>query len=95
MAEELTQLVTLMGGEVVEDPWDLASHAAQYKLVLRCVDSDAHPPTPAEVELFNGQLDGGVIIWEKCYSLDDSEVKGRGKVVDDSEVKGRGNVVDD
>ncbi|XP_070211918.1 uro-adherence factor A-like [Littorina saxatilis] len=53
--KELTQLLTLMGAEVVEDPWDLASHPAKHKLVLRCVDSDTQPPTPAEIELFNGQ----------------------------------------
>ena len=52
--EELMQLLSLTGAEVVDDPWDLASHRARYKLVLRCVDSDAQPPTPAEIELFNG-----------------------------------------
>ncbi|XP_076468751.1 uncharacterized protein LOC143299437 [Babylonia areolata] len=53
--KELSQLLTLCGGEVVEDPWALASHPATHKLVLRCVDSEASPPTPAETELFNGQ----------------------------------------
>ena len=55
VAEELTQLLSLTGAEVVDDPWELAGHGARHKLVLRCVNSDTQPPTPAEIELFNGQ----------------------------------------
>ncbi|KAL8586434.1 hypothetical protein ACOMHN_023049 [Nucella lapillus] len=53
--KELTQLLTQSGAEVVDDPWALAGHCAAHRLVLRCVDSEAKPPTPAEVELFDGQ----------------------------------------
>lgn len=55
VAEELTQLLSLTGAEVVDDPWELASQGARHKLVLRCINSDTQPPTPAEIELFNGQ----------------------------------------
>ncbi|KAK7479149.1 hypothetical protein BaRGS_00029590 [Batillaria attramentaria] len=53
--KEVIQLLTMSGAEVLDDPWELNSHRAKYKLVIRCVDSDAQPPTPAEIELFNGQ----------------------------------------
>lgn len=55
LTEEVSQLLRMSGAEVLDDPWDLHSHQAQRKLVIRCVDSEDSPPTPAEIELFNGE----------------------------------------
>lgn len=52
----MRQLLQMSGAEVVEDPWYLAKHPAKDKLVLRCIDSEAQPVTPAETELFNGEV---------------------------------------
>ena len=53
---ELAALLTMSGAEVMEDPWDLAEHHTQMRLMLMCDNPDSHSPTPAELDLFNGEI---------------------------------------
>ncbi|CAL1533292.1 unnamed protein product, partial [Lymnaea stagnalis] len=49
----LSDLLTVCGAVVVDDPIALISKSAKYKLIVSCSDSDA-APSPVELDMFNG-----------------------------------------